>query len=290
MQDRVTSPTLHIVFDAGAAAELRMALNWVGRRDRVVAFCDDLSVGPIDPPDADMRGRWIAEALPHAFCLDQLDNEAFWRTALSHAGPRILWYCRRWARIHAGFLEVLWRWGDTACAVVDLDADIAAGHVPGASAWDAPLPSVGHLRLLSADAIVDQRLIEQARPLGRHEHAACCARWRHLRQENAPFRVVGPDLDLVSAPLSVFDQSLLSRITNRWQKAAKVVGQILDDFEDDGRFQTGDTVLSSRLQALADAGRIEAQGNLARLRHSEVRLAPDAALAVVDATAPLLAP
>ncbi len=283
----MTSPPLHIVFDACGAGVLRQALVWLGRRDRVAAFVDDLGFGPINPPDPEVRVRWTAAALPQALYLDEFDNEGFWQAALSYRGPRIAWLSRRSPRNHAGFLEVLWRLGDAPCDVIDLtDTMIADEDGPGGPF--APRPA-GYLGNFSADYIVDGRLLDEARPLTPEGRAAGRALWHRLREENAPFRVVNADLDLVSAPISVFDRLLLSLVReDRWQKAAKVIGQVLTGFEDEARFQTGDTVLSSRLKALADAGLVEAAGNLARIRHSEVRLPPrDGAVAADVITPPL---
>lgn len=110
----MTSLPLHIMFDTYGAAVLRQALVWLGRRERVAAFADDLAFGPIDPPYPHIRIAWTAAALPHALYLDEFDNDGFWRATLSHNGPRIAWLSRRSPRHHAGFLEFLWRLGDAA--------------------------------------------------------------------------------------------------------------------------------------------------------------------------------
>lgn len=128
---------------------------------------------------------------------------------------------------------------------------------------------------MSADFIADHRLLDEGHPLTPEQRALCRAQWERLRRENARFRVIGPGFDLVSAPLSVFDELLVSHVEkDRWRKAARVIGLALGEFCDDARYQTGDQVLASRLQALTLAGRIEARGNLAHIRRSEVRLPP----------------
>jgi len=43
---------IHLVFTPSGAGCLRSALKGAGRDDAVVAFFDNLSFGPINPPDA----------------------------------------------------------------------------------------------------------------------------------------------------------------------------------------------------------------------------------------------
>jgi hypothetical protein len=53
----VTSQSIiHITFGMHADGVLREALRQAGRHEGVVRLWDDLSLGPIDPPDA--AARW----------------------------------------------------------------------------------------------------------------------------------------------------------------------------------------------------------------------------------------
>jgi hypothetical protein len=85
---------------------------------------------------------------------------------------------------------------------------------------------------------------------------------------------VNSDLEIASAPIAFFDELLFSFVQNEWRKTAFVIGSVFGTFWDDERSVAGDDCLATRLQALADAGRIEAAGDLHRIRHSEVRLPP----------------
>jgi hypothetical protein len=67
-----------------------------------------------------------------------------------------------------------------------------------------------------------------------------------------------------------FDKALLQQATERWQKAAKIIGQVMMSVGEDD--WPGDTYLAERLQALVTAGKLESQGDLSRIRFSEVRL------------------
>jgi hypothetical protein len=127
------------------------------------------------------------------------------------------------------------------------------------------------LAMLAPGQIVENGLLDSARPLPPAERQKYLALWERLRTENAPFRVLGEE-GLQSAPISFFDRPLLSRVTADWQKIARVVGHVLADSADDARFQTGDLVLLSRMWALIDAGLLESRGDVSNMRSGEVRL------------------
>jgi len=59
----MTESTVHIVFSDGAAGLLRRALRDAGRSEHVLAFPDNLSFGPINPPDVQLRLEWMNEHL-----------------------------------------------------------------------------------------------------------------------------------------------------------------------------------------------------------------------------------
>ena len=75
----------------------------------------------------------------------------------------------------------------------------------------------------------------------------------------------------MSAPIDQFDELLLSFVQKEWRKSAYVIGCVLRTFWDDEP-PVSDAFLGTRLQVLANAGRIEAVGDLRKIRFSEVRL------------------
>src|ERR1700682_4412852 len=80
----VITPSLHVVFGPSAAVDLRRALAEIGRADRVVRPFDSYSFGPIIPPDADTRRRWVEDELGYddwEVVIGQTDE--FWRGRLS---------------------------------------------------------------------------------------------------------------------------------------------------------------------------------------------------------------
>jgi len=75
---------------------------------------------------------------------------------------------------------------------------------------------------------------------------------------------------LTEAELRTIDECILSNITHHWRKTAKVVALTMGDIRHNLRLP--DVFYSGRIKHLAEAGLIEAAGNLGRMRHSEVRL------------------
>ena len=56
-----------------------------------------------------------------------------------------------------------------------------------------------------------------------------------------------------------------------WRKVARVVGNAFAIFESRSTYLSME-VIAARIQALAETGQLESQGNLTMWRHSEVRL------------------
>jgi len=78
---------------------------------------------------------------------------------------------------------------------------------------------------------------------------------------------------LTPADLQRIDECLLSHISHRWQKVARVV--VLTMTTLDREFpDLPDVFYSLRIKHLAESGAIEAAGDLNRMRFSEVRI-PD---------------
>ena len=267
----MTSGTLHVVFRPSGAGSLRQALEDAGRDDQVVSAFDDLSFGPINPPDLPLRSKWVENELGWTGW-DGLarDSEAFWREALSRGPRKVAWLSRRSAMEYAGFLEWLWRTGDAPCEVVDL-SEVMISHHPG---HDLPRPPVLAVSLgtLNPDAIGRDKLWDLAKPLRQATRGQYRELWQQLRTENAPLRVTD-GAKLVSAPISTFDRRLMSYATNDWQKTARIVGMTLSSQMDDDLIQAGDMFLAARIDAIVESGGLEIQGKSAlEIHNSLVRL------------------
>jgi hypothetical protein len=76
---------------------------------------------------------------------------------------------------------------------------------------------------------------------------------------------------LTSAELERIDATVLSCIGARWKKLAMVVIRAKEKLEPEYP-QFSHTFYAMRVQALAEQGRLDSQGNLDYMRFSEVRL------------------
>jgi hypothetical protein len=260
---------IHIVFGSSAAGELRRGLTMAGRSDRVFALDDDLSFGPIDPPDIATRAGWVQEALGYSdWGSLKHELEEFWASALADHPNPIVWVSRKCAFEFCGFLEWLHRRGDKPCSVVDLtDAVVQLDEASGQS------ESVRCTGLVTGAQFAGAQLWGRARPLDAETRSVWAALWTRLRRENAALRVLEPE-GLRSVELDWFDERILIHVDEDWNKAARSVGRFLGEaFEPPGFFQTGDMLPISRLAALAAAGRIEARGDPFNIQTCSIRRA-----------------
>jgi hypothetical protein len=60
---RLNPPPLHIVFTMSGAGALRAAISESGGGDRVICLPDPLNFGPVNPPDPELRRKWVEEEL-----------------------------------------------------------------------------------------------------------------------------------------------------------------------------------------------------------------------------------
>lgn len=257
---------LHIVFGESAGGTLIQALRQARRKEKIAVCPENLSFGPIDPPDAVARSAWVRNEFGfpsparHAQEIAGRVNR-FWTELCSANERRVIWMSRRSACEYADFLECVWRLADEPFDVVDL-TDIAR-----VSGTDEPINTMGEVPKGEISVRGLWNLAAPLTPTARERYREI---WRKLRAENAPFRVVAGD-DLVSAPITFYDDWLVSCTVNQWRKVARVIGDTMKTAMTHGHI-IGDLVLSGRLQVLVATGRLESQGDLSKLRFSEVRL------------------
>ncbi|MGR4869682.1 DUF3658 domain-containing protein [Variovorax sp. LARHSF232] len=70
--------------------------------------------------------------------------------------------------------------------------------------------------------------------------------------------------------LALIDAALLSQVSNDWRKVARVVGMAMLSMPDRPS-GVPDVYFAKRVALLVEAGQLESQGNLRRMRFSEVR-------------------
>ena len=266
-------PVVHVVFNMSAAESLRQAFVPLGIDETVIGLPDDLSIGPIDPPAADLRGRWIEDILGYDRWQGQDQTHLFWDRATSRDATPVAWVCRRSAMEFAGFLEFVWRIGDHPFRVVDITL---VDFAPRPDRLESKTWRAEAFGSVPSDSIVKARLLDNQTVLTGQQLQTYRDLWRRLRSENASFRVVS-GLGLHSAPITHFDKIVASQVTNDWQKCSRVVADIMVALWGDG-FQVGDLVLWSRVRALADEGVFEMKGDGGlRMRENYVRLPHGAA-------------
>jgi hypothetical protein len=262
--------TCHIVFSDSGANVLQAALKHGSRDERIICFPDNLGVGPINPLNSVSRDEWVRRE----FAIDSAEwnwpiEEAdhFWEAALSHPARRVVWVSRRVVWEYTGFLEFVRRAGDKPYDVVDL-TDIPASRSGCSNDWS--------LRPMSLSCLHNQPekvlgFLVHAMPLTAAEHDNYHALWERLRLENAPLRVL-TDEGMASAPLSYFDDLLVSCTIADWRKVARVLAEALVESWEGGFLNASDVVFAAPVRVLAAAGRVERRGDLFRIRHSEIRL------------------
>ena len=75
---------------------------------------------------------------------------------------------------------------------------------------------------------------------------------------------------LPQAILALIDAALLSQVSNDWRKVAHVVGMAMLSMPDRPS-GVPDVFFAKRVALLVESGQLESQGNLRRMRFSEVR-------------------
>ena len=261
-------PVIHVTFGKYADNTLRDALKQAGRSDCVVRLWDDLSLGPIDPPDPAARWTWAREE----FGLYSQYRDMFaeknnaWEAALSIPGRRVAWVARRMPDEYCGFLEWLRRLSAAPCEIVDLHDVTFDWHGQDGPAERTEVPSVSHIH---AEHIRDNAFWDLARLLSSQERQQYLALWEKLRAENAPLRVLKDDA-LVSAPLSHYDDYVLAEAEEEhFRKVARIVGRALGPNLLHPRAHP--YVFHARVNKLVQTGVLEAKGNTAQMGYSEVR-------------------
>jgi hypothetical protein len=235
---------LHIAPGLSAGGELRQALRRAGRSDEVLACCDDLSCGPIDPDSPSVRLDWWRQFDScndydgYMVVFGQIPP--FWDRVTSTDERLVVWFGRHSAMELAFFSAWAEKLGDRPYDIVDV-----TGREPSV----VSITSERRLRTMFGSE----------RPVTPKERDAARRQWRRLKAENAPFRVVS-DAGLVSAPIDHFDSWLLERATTEWRKAARIVGDAMG-YNMEPYIQVGDLMLLMRIVALVEEGKLLADSD-----------------------------
>jgi hypothetical protein len=127
------------------------------------------------------------------------------------------------------------------------------------------------LGIISKEQFISARLFDRQMTLRPDEIGRYRQAWSRLKQENAPLRVIA-ETGLVSAPITYFDDVLLSYATYDWRKGARIVGEAMTELWQGPRGQrVGDLLLWARVCALGEAGLLELRWDASGIAATEVR-------------------
>jgi len=263
-----TSPPIHVTFGASAAGSLKMALRTLGRSEEVLHLSDDLAYGPINPPEPRLRAAWSANELGEDEDPKLIAHiEEFWSRVAGLRTDVVAWMSRRYATEYCGLLELLSRI-QVPISLIDV-AEIEFRGLDGAPSPDTSMA----FGFVGDPHIVEHNLFDRAIHLSSTARDAYLAEWQTLRDENAALRAL-TSKGLTSAPITHFDDTIISCVTSEWQSCARVVGESLFRTSP-GPFRQGggDTFLFSRLLTLIDEGVLEGRNEqeLWSMRESWVR-------------------
>lgn len=261
---RWRSGILHIAPGSSAGGSLRQAIRTSGRTDHVISFRDDLSSGPIDSDDSSARALWWASIYDE----HDVDLDSFWRHIMSTSDRLVVWFGRHSAHEHAFFLALVDRLGDRPYDIIDVTGSRMPIIRPGSE--PALSPPQKAVSLIAEEELI--KLFGTERAITSQEREDATRRWRKLKFENAPFRIV-TDTGLVSAPADVFDALLMERVTKDWRKVARVIAETMGH-NMEPYIQVGDLMLLTRIVALVEQGKLVAHGDPWAMRRCEVHL-PD---------------
>lgn len=265
-------PLVHVTFGASAAGSLKLALGAIGREEEVLFLADDLSFGPIDPGDVRQRTQWAVDELGfHEDAEIASRIEEFWERVIALRTEIVAWVSTRYVTEYCGLLELLWRVKDAPVSVVDV-ADVAFTRRDGTPSPDTSTA----FACVPEEQIVQRNLISYAKRISDIEREAYQVEWERLRNENGPLRVLAAS-GVASAPITYFDDTILSGVTDEWQSCARVVGDALWKTSQ-GPFRqcSSDEFFFDRLLTLVDDEVIEGKNDqeLWSLRGSWVRRRP----------------
>jgi hypothetical protein len=263
-----TENRLHVVFGTSAHETLNEARRLAGGDEPVVAFPDDLSIGPINGEGGEARVAWMVREFGPSFaCLDNLpvELEAFWQALRSTEATPVIWFTRRSAREYSGFLELAWTLGERPYQIVDFTGTdfVKRLHEGPGRLWI--YLSLGEMRPFEAAGFLGSAQLLSS---GQREHYRQI--WSQLREEDAALRVLA-DGGLASEPASFFDDALLKATPASWQTIANTIGDVCGLSFDDNVFQVDTMVLTGRIRTLVALGALECRGDVDDIRAGEIR-------------------
>jgi hypothetical protein len=110
--------TLHIAPEHSSAGSLLQAIRDSGRDEEVLRFRDDLSCGPIDPYEPEVRAAWWG---PYYDALEvEAAHRAFWDRVATTDDQLVVWFSQHSAQELAFFLAWADRLGERNYDIIDV--------------------------------------------------------------------------------------------------------------------------------------------------------------------------
>ncbi|MEM9684573.1 MAG: DUF3658 domain-containing protein, partial [Pseudomonadota bacterium] len=267
-------PLVHIVFGFSSGGILRQVLRRVQSSDSILEFPDNLVYGPIANASEVERTKWVSRNLAPSitpsgeeFLLAPSASEIieFWERFEKSHNRKVIWLSRRSSKEYCGFLECVYRSRNDEKILANDLTDRRWPVREDNHASDRPISSTSHLNVENMLSFFDSwsRLTS-----GRRKEAI--GEWEKLRNENEDLRVFA-DGKLISAPISYFDESILSNVDQKWRKATRVLIEALNEHWDDYYNDVAFELLHARLLRLIDSDRVASRGNVADLTLLEIR-------------------
>ncbi|RPE05919.1 DUF1835 domain-containing protein [Chitinophaga lutea] len=280
---------LHIVFGQASAANLKAAFELDPNLDgEMMCFDDDLSVGPLfilDTPDGRRaRKEWwttmqaagpAAAGTQVALDVEQEPAAETVATVVEDVDPvRALK-----ARLREEEELTIWIWAGQNAADVcgyywlisQLDRFsgrihlIYLNNLPFLNEKNAVFYPTHLHQILPKEFLKAKKL---AREVSLAEFELDGDEWRRLMNENAGVRLLEGGKKIRGEAAGFYDKDLLQPLTQEFQKANKVIGQVTGKF----KYPVMDQYLNWRLKEMVREGKIEARGELKTMKDYEVKL------------------
>jgi hypothetical protein len=255
---------LHVTSNSSFGGYLIGALRRAGLDEDVARCPDELSAGPIAEDDAGKRAAWWDGIMDRPEFEEALS--IFWQD-ITQGLPLVIWFGQGHANDICLYHALCDRVPDRILRVGNVSTLSASFTWIDGTSIDLPPPR--HLN--EVPSIILPVLTAHTTAADPAEIAAFGTKWRELKRENAPIRVLDGN-GLTSQPEDYFDSAILGVAEAEWRKTLRILGGAMSVIGVPYQ-QVGEWVIAARIVRLAETGALDADGDPSDLHHSRVRLA-----------------